>query len=100
MQVCIVFNTVHVWGRWLFQILVVFPGCPDWLFAVFLSLLLSKGIVLGHDSLFTCVYLLSTEDHLAIQFDAMQHLHLQQYDYPGPNNVMKNNASSFMRDYE
>jgi hypothetical protein len=69
------------------------------LFAIFLGLLLSEGIVLGHDCLFSCVYLLSTEDHLAIQFDAMQHLPLQQYDYPGPNNVM-NNPSSFMRDDE
>jgi hypothetical protein len=71
------------------------PGCSDWLLVVFLSLLLSEGIVFGHDCLFTCVYLLSTEDHLAVQFDA-----LQQYDYPGLNNVMRNNPTSFMGNEE
>ena len=45
------------------------------------------------------VYLLCTEDHLSIQFDALQHLHLKQNDYPGLNNVM-NNPSSFLRDEE
>jgi len=65
---------------------------------VFHSVLLNEGIVLGQDCLFPCVYLLSTEDHVSIQFDALQHLHLRQNDNPGLNNVMRNNPSSFLRD--
>lgn len=77
------------------------PGCvPDWMFVVFHSLLLNEGIVLGHDCLYPCVYLLSTDDHLSIQFDALQHLHLKQNDYTGLNNVMRNNRSRFLRDEE
>jgi hypothetical protein len=76
------------------------PDCSEWMLVVFHSLLLNEGIVLGHGCLFTCVYLLSTEDHLSIQFDDVQHLHLKQSDYPGLNNVMRNNPSSFLRDEE
>lgn len=75
MQVCIVGNPVCMYG----EVPGSNPGCvPHWMFVVFHSLLLNEGIVLGRDCLFPCVYLLSTEDHLSIQFDALQHLHLKQ----------------------
>ena len=76
------------------------PDCPDWMFVVCHSLLLNEGNVLGHDCLFPCVYSFSTEDHLSIHFDALQHLHLKENDYPGLSNVMRNNPSSFLRDEE
>ena len=69
------------------------------MFVVFHNLLLNEGIVLSHDCLFPCVYLLSTEGQMSIQFDVLQHLHLKQNDYPGLNNVM-NKPSSFLRDEE
>jgi hypothetical protein len=55
MQVCIVGNTVCMYG----EVPGSNPGCvPDWMFVVFHSLLLNEGIVLGHDCLFPCVFTL------------------------------------------
>ena len=97
MQVCIVGNTVCMYG----VVPGSNPGCVrDWMFVVFHSLLLNERTVLGHDCLFPCVFLVSTEDHLSIQFNSLQHLHLKQNDYPGLKNMMRNNPSSFLRDEE